>query len=1068
MSPPPANLPGSAEPVQPSSRRRGGLLRWFASNHVAANCLMLLIIGGGVVALMETPVEVFPEVDPDLITITVPYPGASPEEVEQGILLRIEDRISGIDGVKQIRAVASENLGRVIVEIESYARDQSVLNDVKAQVDAITTFPPQAEAPAVALATTRVQVLSVAIYGRQDEHTLRRAAERLRERLTNQTMVSEVELAGVRDFEIWIEIDEPTLRKHHLTLGDVAAVVRASSLDLSAGNIKARDGELLVRTTSQRYRAEEFADIVVLREADGTRVRLGEIARLREAFEDEVRGSFFDGQPAVLLNVFRVGDQSALAVAGAVHDFVEQQRADLPDGLSLAVWLDRSVELRDRISMLTTNAAVGLVLVLICLAVFLDLRLAMWTTLGIPLSFLGAFMIMLILGVSVNMMSLFALVIALGIVVDDAIVVGENIHAHRQRGLGPIEAAVRGVQEMAQPISIAVVTSMLAFAPMIYAAGQTGKVLWPIAAVVIAVLGVSLVEALLVLPAHLSFTSAPRRAGPIARFQQRVRGQLERFTTGPFRRMVGAAVRWRYATVAAAIAILTVVLGVVGGGYVKFAFLPPFDAYYVWATVQVPPGTSPARLREVLAHVESSARTVAHRGPDEQAPPRSPIRHMFTSVGEQPIDAFTAAGPWGAAMGQSGDHVAEVAVELVTSDLSELSASGFADAWRRQVGNLPGGVQLSFSADLFSVGEPVFVELRHRDADHLQTAGERLKAQLAQIEGVADIADSHEPGKLELDLHLTATGRVSGLTREALAQQVRHAFHGAEVQRFQRGRHEVKVLVRYPVGRHTREADLRAMWLRLPDDSPMPLEQAADIDMGRGILQVHRVDRQRVVNVTADVDPVVANANAVNAGLREQILPALAAEFPGLGYTFRGEQQEQAQTLSTLGLNFAVALFAIYALLATQFRSYIQPIIVMLAIPFGLVGAVIGHAIMGHQLSMLSIFGVVALAGVVVNDSLILIDAINTGRRNGQPAFAAVIESAMRRLRPILLTTLTTFVGLAPMIFETSFQGRFLVPMAISLGYGILFATFITLLLVPAVYMIVEDLRRPLTRRRPG
>ncbi len=1054
----------TSNPLSEPDRPRG-LLGWFAGNHVAANCLMVLIVGAGIVAMLRMPLEVFPEVDPDLVTVTVPYPGATSADVEDGIIRRIEDRVTGIEGVAKVRSVAAEGVGTVMIEVQPHASDQRVLDDVKAEVDRIDAFPELADPPIVELATTRVQVMSVAIYGDASESTLRHLAERVKDDLMLQADVTEVELSGVREFEVWVEVDEAALRKYGLALSDVADVVRNASLDLPAGKLVTEGGEVLIRTVGQRYKAAEFADIVLLTRANGTMVRLGDVAEVRETFEDTETAAFFDGEPAVRIEVFRVGDQSALEVSEAVRAYVERQQSQLPEGVKLAVWLDRSQELADRIAMLSTNGALGLLLVLACLALFLDLRLAFWTTLGIPISFLGGFVIMMAAGVTVNMMSLFAMIVALGIVVDDAIVVGENVFAYRQRGYGPVAAAAAAVREMAAPVTIAVLTTIFAFAPMLYTRGDAGKVLWPIAAVVIAVLTVSLVEALFVLPAHLATSRGSERRGPIARLQAFIRRQLQRVIDGPYQRLVAAAVSYRYATVALAVAILLVVGGLVAGGHVKFAFLPSFDAYYVWSTIRVPPGTPPEHVRQIVQEVEQSARVVADEWQVHGRITRSPIRHISTNIGAQPIDAFTQAGPWSVALGGEGSHLAEVTVELTTSDLSEVSASEFAEMWRRRVGPMPGGVQLGFHADLFSVGEPVFVELRHHDHDRLLEAAERLKARLGQFVGVTDISDSYEPGKSELELSLTDEGRTTGLTQQQLAAQVRNAFHGAEAEKVQRGRHEVTVRVRYPEHGSISEQQLRAMRLRMPDGTAMAFDAVAEVRPVRGVLQIERADRERVVNVTADVDPELTNANAVNARLRDRVLPQLANELPGLRYRFEGEQAEQAQTLSSLGINFALAILVIFTLLATQFRSYVQPLIVMTAIPFGLVGAVVGHAVMGYQLSMLSIFGVVALAGVVVNDSLILVDAVNHARRAGTPALEALKLAGMKRFRPILLTTLTTFLGLTPMIFETSFQGRFLVPMAISLGYGILFATAITLLLVPALYMIVEDMRMPRARR---
>ena len=1050
---------------EPGAESPRGLLAWFASNHVAANLLMVVILVGGGMSLWRMKMEVFQEIDPDLIRVEIPYPGASPSEVEEGICLRVEESIKGIEGIKRILSVAGEGLGTVVAELEDYADDREVLDDVKTAVDRIEDFPPQdAEEPVIADVDARIQVISVAVYGDAPERTLKEQADRVRDDLTAMDNISLVDVVGTRRYEISIEVSEATLRRYSLTLDQVADAVRQSSLDLPGGSVKTSGGHVLLRTKGQRYRGPDFEDIVVLTRFDGTKLYLKDLATIVDGFEDTATATYFDGKPAVLLKVYRVGDQGALAVARTVKKYIA--KTDLPNGLEMAPWFNRASYLRGRVHLLVKNALIGLTLVFLCLTLFLDLRLAFWTTMGIPISFMGGFILMPLFGVSVNMISLFALIVVLGIVVDDAIVVGENVFAYRQSGMNRHEAAVKGVREMASPVTLAVLTSIAAFAPLALTRGELGKILWPISVVVTCVLAVSLIEAVLILPAHLASASFRPRPGLMGRGQARVREALQRFIDGPYAIVLARALRWRYLTVSIAVAILVFTCALIRGGYVEQRFMPDVDADNVWAALSMPQGTPVEQTRQVVARLEAGVEVIREQL-DAQMPdePRSIVRHVSTTIGGQPFSAHIKDGH-GARESSAVDasHLAEVNIALLSGEDRPIPSREIAQLWRDAVGELPGISTLNFTSQIFTAGEAVNVQLAHRNFDRLVVAGNQLKQELARFPGVIDIADSFESGKRELKLSLRPSGQAAGLTLEDLARQVRQAFYGEEVQRVQRGRDDIKVMVRFPKDQRRSLADIDNMRIRLPDATEVPFATVATVVEGRGYATVDRVDRRRVVDVTADVDDGVANANAINEALQRDVLPSLAHRFPGLTYTFEGEQRESSESFESMSVNLVYALLVIFALLAVQFRSYLQPLIVMSVIPFGLMGAVFGHMLMGLDLSMLSMFGMVALTGVVVNDSLILIDLINRRRREGVSLRQAVSESGLRRFRPILLTTLTTFLGLMPMILERSLQAKFLIPMAVSLGFGVLFATAVTLLLVPTIYWILDDIRGLVTR----
>lgn len=1045
-----------------ASKPRVGLLGWFASNHVAANLLMGLIIAAGLLTLFTMKVEFFPEMSLDRILITVPYRGASPAEVEEGVCFRVEEAIDGIDGVKRIDSTAVEGAGVVTVEVEEYADAQEVLDDVKAAVDRIITFPRETEEPIISELKASYEVVTVVLYGDVSERTLRELAQEVRDDLTATENISQAELSGVRPYEISIEVSEKNLRKYGLSFDDVASAIGWSSLDVPGGSVKTSGGEVLFRTKGQKYVGREFEEIIVVTRNDGTRVRLGDIAEVVDGFEDTDVSSYFDGRKAANVKVYRIGEQDALEVANTVREYVDTKGEALPAGVSIAIWEDTSVVLRSRINLLKRNGYLGLILVFLCLTLFINNRLAFWTTLGIPISFLGAFWLLPIFDVSLNMISLFAFIMSLGLVVDDAIVVGENVFAYRERGMSGLEAAIKGTKEMAMPVILAVLTTAFAFIPLAYTGGMMGKILRVLPVVVISVLTVSLIEALLILPSHLSRSRAGTGTtgdGKLARLHRRFGEGLKRFINGRFARFVTLAVRWRYFTLCCGVAILTLTIGFVLGGYIKFIFFDTVEADNMLATLTMPQGTPIEQTEEIVKRLEVAAEQVRREFDAGNEGGSSVFRHMSTTIGQHPSEREQHGPGRVASSGISSGHLAEINVELLDGERREVSSVVLKDRWEEIVGKIPGVSSLRFLSEFFSIGDDINFELSHADFDELLAAVEELKSVILGYSGTRQVADSFEQGKAELRLSLKETGRTLGLTLSDLARQVRQGFYGDEVQRIQRGRDDIRVMVRYPEAERRSIANIENMRIRLPDGTQIPFKLVADVEYGRGYATIRRADRRRTVNVIADVDETRANANEINDDLFRSALPELVRKHPGLRYRFAGAERERDESLGSLRVNFPLALLAIYGLLAVQFRSYTQPIIVMSAIPFGLVGAVIGHLLMGFNLSILSMFGLVALSGVVVNDSLIMIDLINRERQGGIELSQVLRDCATRRFRPIMLTTLTTFLGLLPMLLERSLQARFLIPMAISLAFGVLFATCITLLLVPALYMILEDLK---------
>ena len=1051
---------------------RDGFLDRFAANHVAANLLMVFILAAGILSIGRINVEVFPEIDPETITVAMIYKGASPAEVEEGVCIKIEEAIEGTDGIKRIRSVAGEGSGMVVAELEQDAEVRRVLDNIKSAVDLIETFPEETEKPVVSESVFRRRAISVVLFGDVPEKTLKSLAERTRDDLTLKETISIVEFEGIRNYEIFIEVSEENLRKYSLTFAEVADAVRRASLDIPGGSVKTDGGEILIRTKGQKYLGKEFDSIVVLAAEDGTRLFLSDIANVVDGFEDSDTAFRFDGLPAVMLQVYRVGSQDVREVADTVKQYVEDMRARLPNGISIDTWQDDSLILQSRMNLLMKSARIGLILVFLSLILFLDLKLAFWVTLGIPISFLGGFFLINQLGLSINMVSLFAFIVVLGIVVDDAIVVGENIFSCRKLGMEPLEAAITGVKEMSAPVIVSVVSTMVAFAPLIFVQGTMGQIMGQIAIVVIAVLAISLVEALMILPAHLAGWKEKKPAGSVRsgfRLQEFTRNGLERFIHGPYARLLERAIAWRYSVVALAVSILVISIGYVAGGHIGFTFMPRIDSDNVVASLTMPQGTPLARTEQIVQKLENAGEELREELDAKRNPGQvSIIRHMASAVGQQP-----SAGGRGPAHGAEpqqagGSNIAEVNIEFIPGADRIVSSGQLADRWRAITGEVPGAVSLMFSSNLFTAGEPVNVALAHKNFDTLLRAADELKEILYNYEGISDISDSFLSGKREVRLSLKPEGIAAGLTLSNLARQVRQGFYGEEVQRIQRGREDVRVVVRYPRERRASLQYLENMRIRLPGGLETPFRTVAEVQEGTGFASIARADNRRIVSVSANVDETIANANEINRDLKSRVLPGLIRSIPGLTYDFEGGERQQHEALSSLGINFLIAIAAIFGLLAIPLRRYSQPLIIMSAIPFGLVGAIMGHVIMGMNLTLLSLFGFVALTGVVVNDSLIMIDLINRERKTGIPIRDAIRNSGMRRFRPILLTTITTFLGLTPIILETSIQARFLMPMALSLGFGVLFATAISLLLVPVLYAILEDSKKMLLRgQRP-
>ncbi len=1015
-----------------------GPIAWMARNSVTANLFMLVLIFGGLYTTTKIQQEVFPAFDLDRITVSIAYPGATPEEVEQGVILAVEEAVRSLEGIDEISSTASEGSAKVSLELLAGADEQKLYQDVQQAVARITTLPEETERPSISMDVHKHGVVEIQVYGDADEQALYHAAQRVRESLLQQSGITQVDLEGARDLEIHIEIPESVLRAHGLSLSEVAQAVKAMAVDRAGGSIETRGGEILLRVNERRQWAREFSALPVINGEGGVLLRLGDIARVSEGFADSNRIATFDGKRAIGVQVSRVGEETPLGVSDAVNKALPEIVASLPPQIHATILQDRSDIYLERLRLLLKNGFMGLLLVLVFLSLFLEFKLAFWVTVGIPTSFLGGLLFLPGMDVSVNMVSLFAFIIALGIVVDDAIIAGENIYEYRQRGMGFLEASIRGARDIAIPISFSILTNIVAFLPMLFIPGSFGKIWAVIPLVVSSVFIISWLEALFILPAHLAHVKDRRNSRwgeALHQRQQRFSLAFRHFVEDVYGPFLERAVRHRYLTVTCALAILAVVMAIPMSGRMGFILMPKVESDSADTTVTLPVGTPMERVEAVRDRMLAALdKVVAEQGGEQLS------KGAFAIV---------------------DDNTVRVRVYLQPPDIRPISTAQLVKLWREAVGTVPGTESSKFESDRGGPGSgaSISVELSHRNSDMLDRASSDLAERLEPFANIKDIDDGYTPGKRQFDFRLTEAARSLGLTSHEIGTQIRSAFYGAEALRQQRGNDEVKVLVRLPEQERTRLYDLEQLLIRTPAGGYVPLAQVAEFKPGRAFTQIERRNGRRTITVTANVEPISETARVL-AEVKTELLPALLKDYPGLSYSFEGRQASMRDAVDSFIVSVSGALVVIYALLAVPFRSYIQPMIVMSAIPFGAVGAILGHLLMGYNLSMISVMGMIALGGVVVNDALVMIDYANSRRREGLDAFEAMVAAGVRRFRPILLTTVTTFGGLAPMIFETSRQARFMIPMAISLGYGILFATAITLVLVPSLYVIMDDIGR--------
>ena len=1020
-----------------------GPIAWMARNSIAANLLMLLLLGGGIWTAVVMQKEVFPNFELDIVEVNVQYPGAAPEEVEQGILRPIEGAIREVDGIRQVSSEAREGRGEVQVELVAGQPRMKAFQDIDQAVNRIRTFPDQIEQPEVRLLSRQRTAMQIAIYGPIDIWELRKLAEQLRDQLQAHEQITQVELHRVPSFVTHVEIPRQRLREYGLTLPDVANVIRRSSQDVAAGSVQTSAGEVLLRVKARRQWADDFAAMEIVSGEDGQALTLGDIATIRDGFEEVGFHSQFSKTPSVELDIYRTGSQSPSDVADAVNEVMAGFESSMPPGLKWRIDRSNADEFRRRVNLVLENAVIAIVIVLLILALFLEFRLAFWVMMGMAVSFVGGVLLLPMTGVSINMISLFGFLVVLGIVVDDAVVVGENVYEKRQESDDHEAAAIKGTREVAGPVVFSILTNIVAFVPLMFIPGETGKFWAPLPVVVVLVLSLSLFESLFILPAHLAHARRANgsRSGIgslLHRAQQSFGRTFNRLVEGLFRPVLLLCLKFRYVTACAATALFLLVVGYATSAHMGMILMPEVSADEIECGVRMPVGTTPSQAAEI-------AETIT------QASLRMFDEHNLYEVAE------------GIKTNVRGESFIDVEIVMKPPDQRDMNAKQVIDLWRESIGELPGVSQMTFEAERGPGGyrRAISIALSHSDISVLEKASRQLVQRCESYANVRDVTDSYNKGKVQYDFRLRPEGRALGLTDEELGNQLRGAFFGSLALRLLRGTNETEVRVKLPEGEREDIHSLEDLIIRTPSGTEVPLMDVADLQQTKAFRSIDRRDGRRVINVSMDVEPKRAVTQVIQS-LRGEDLQQLRDDFPGLTWSFEGSDAEMRRATSSLWGSFGLALAVIYSLLAVAFRGYIQPLIVLVAIPFGIVGAVLGHVVLGYDLSLVSLMGIIALSGVVINDSLIMIDYANRRREENFSAMDAITQAGVRRFRPILLTTLTTFGGLVPLIFEDSLQAQYIIPMAISLGFGILFATAIILVLVPCLYLILEDIQSAL------
>jgi multidrug efflux pump subunit AcrB len=1037
------------------------ILASFAKNTVFANIVLVMIFLVGFLATSQMIRESFPEFSIDIIMVTVAYPGADPEEIEEGVSAKIEDAIESIEGIKQYTTRSNEGSASVTIEVKNRFDVTKVMDKVKSLVNAISTFPVDAENPVITELIHKDTVMLLSLTGEIPEKQMKEWGERIKDEVKQIQSISQVEVYGTRHYEIGIELSEVRMQQFGLTFDQVASSVRKSSLNLAGGTLRTEGEEVRIRTIGRKYTGKELSEIVVLASEEGELITLGQLANIDDGFSEDPIYARINDKPAMFVQVSKTSEEDSIKISDALIQYIEEKKPTLPPEVAIDVFYDNTDYLRDRINLLTKNGLIGLCLVYFLLWLFLDLRLSFWAGMGIPISIAGAMFILWALGASLNMISLFGLIMVLGIVVDDAIVVGEAIYVERKKGTPPLEAAIKGVHEVSLPVLAAVTTTIVAFLPLAFIDGIMGKFIKIMPTVVIACLVISLIECLFLLPAHLSHLpdlNKPSRRegilGLISKMQSAVSHGLERFVERRYIPFITTVLNWRYVSLFSALGILIVSVGLIAGGLVKFQVFPKLDGFVVTSTIEFPAGTPAEITEKALEDVGKAFDNIATKTTTKNGDPL--VRQKLILLGQSLSSS---------SRGVSGPHLGSVQILLIDSEYRNITSNDLMVEWEKEAGQVPGAVSVIYEGmQAGPGGAEIEVWFQGHDMEAIVAASEDLQNTLNDFQGVYQIRSDHSAGKNELRLSLKPEARTLGISVEDLAMQVNAGYFGREAFRLQRGKDDIRVKVRYTADERKRISDFENMNIRTKDGREVPLRSVANLSYAPGFSTISRTDGMRRIVVTAEVDSNTANAQEIFGDLSLKEFPELNEKYGDVYISMQGAKKNSRESVGSLMIGFPIALVGIFVIVATIFRSYIQPFIILVTIPFGIIGAIFGHLLMGYDISMMSIFGMVALSGVVINSSIVLIERVNTNLSSGMTLFDATIQGGARRFRAIFLTSISTIGGLAPLIMETNMQAKFLIPMALSVAAGVAFATVLTLVLIPSLLIILNDLRRLIHR----
>ena len=1021
------------------------MIRYFARHPTAANLVMIGFIVSGLFAAPILNRETFPRVEPNKVEIKVLNPGARAEDVEEAICQRIEDAIDGIDNVDEIICEAHEGRARAVVEMDEGTDFDRFTTDVRTEIDAITDFPDQAEDPVVKQLGRTDFVASVAVTGAASKPDLKAYAEELKDRMLRFGGIPKIDIKGFSDHQIRIELPDEVIRQFGISISDVARAIQRQSLDLPSGTLQTGNQDLLIRIADERQTVNDFRDVIVVAATGGGQIRLGDIATITDRFDVDEAKTLFNGKPAAILDITKTATDDTLVVIDAVNAFLERERQVAPPGIEMVITNDVSSIVRDRLALLLTNGSQGLVLVLLVLWLFFGFRYAFWVAAGLPVSFLGAMVLMVAVGYTINMLTMVGLLIVIGLLMDDAIVIAENVATKRGQGMPPVDAAIEGAQQVLPSVFASFATTTCIFGSLAFLKGDIGQILRVVPVVMLFVLIISLIEAFLILPHHLAHALAKAPDEPA-----RIQAEVGRFIDWLRDRVVGpvamAAVQWRYLTAGIAVGLMLIAISTIAGGWLKFSAFPELDGNVMEARILLPQGTPLTRTEQVVAKITAALARVNERLSPTQPGGQNLVQKVVTKFNENKT------------ANETGAHVATITVDLLHSETRSSRIDDVIALWRSESGDMADVISLRFAeSQLGPAGLAFDVRLTGDDLDELKQAALALTARLDGYRGTSNLTDDLRPGKPELRIRLKDGASTLGIDARHIADQLRAAFFGTTVSEIQRGAEAYEIDVRIDPSNKDSLSDMDNFTISQSDGSLIPLTAIADIHRGRGFSRINRVNGQRTVTVQGDVDVTIANANEILGDTRKTFFPEMARRYPGVSISLQGQNKEAQTTQRSMVRGFVLGLIGVYLLLSFQFQSYVEPLIVMIIIPFALCGAIAGHLLLGLDFTMPSMLGFVALAGVVVNDSILLVNFIKHYHGDTQSVAEAAPLASQARFRAILLTSLTTIVGLLPILSETSLQAQVLIPLVTSLAFGLMATTILVLFLVPAVYSILDD-----------